>query len=372
MSYEHIHIDFDGEEATDLYDHIVQLEVELDEAQPATFVLILAMGRQDDGSWRFLDDERVRIWTPIIIKGGYVDVGMELLLDGYVTEVRPRFDASISQCTLELHGMDRSILMDRTEVLKAWPEKKDSDIASEILSSYGFNPTVKDTAVVHEEALSTVIQRETDLQFLQRLGLRNGFVCVVDGEEAYFGPVPVDETPQPVLAAHFGPETNLNTFSVMADALHPAGVSMYQVDRFNKEVLSVAVESSDDEALGSLTPDALLPAGTDPAQVIVARNAATGQPEMEALCEGLFREGTWFVEGEGEILGNLYAHVLRPRRFVTIKGVGETYSGVYYVSYVRHQFTPDGYWQYFKVRRDGLELTGREDFSSGGGLFDLL
>jgi len=372
MSYEQIQIDLAGEEAPDLYGHIVQLEVELDEAQPATFVLILAMGRQDDGTWRFLDDERMRIWTPVVIAGGYVEGGTERLLDGYVTEVRPRFDASLSQCTLELHGMDRSVLMDRTEVLKAWPEKKDSDIASEILGGYGFRPTVEDTTVVHEEAVSTVIQRETDLQFLQRLGMRNGFVCAIDGEDAYFGPVPVEETPQPMLTAHFGPETTLNTFSVTADALHPAAVSMYQIDRFNKEVLSTAVASSDDEALGRLTPDALLPTGTDPARVVVARNVATGQPEMEALCEGLAREGTWFIHGEGEILGNRYAHVLRPRRFVTIKGIGETYSGVYYVSAVRHQFTPDGYWQSFEVKRDGLALTGREDFSSEGGLFGLL
>jgi hypothetical protein len=57
---------------------------------------------------------------------------------------------------------------------------------------------------------------------------------------------------------------------------------------------------------------------------------------------------------------------------VTIKGVGETYSGVYYVRSVRHQFTPDGHGQSFTVKRDGLELTGREDFSSEGGLFGLL
>lgn len=372
MPFENILIEIDAEEATDLYESVIQLDVELTDDLPATFHLVLSMALDASGTWTLADDERMRAWTPVRLSGGFVEGGPELLLDGYVTEVRPRFDPNPSQCTLEVRGMDRSVLMDRKEVLKAWPNKKDSDIASEILGLYGLHPSVTDTAVVHEETLSTIIQRETDLQFLQRLALRNGFVCVVDDTSAYFGPVPVEDEPQPVLAAHFGAETTLSSFAVTVDALRPAHVMMHQVDRLNKEVLSTATETSDAEALGSLSADALLPPGVDPASVVVARNAATGMPEMEALCEGLFREGTWFVDAKGEVEANDYGHVLRPRRQVTVKGVGETYSGVYYVSYVRHRFSPDGYTQTFRAQRDGLLLTGREDFSSGGGLLGLV
>jgi hypothetical protein len=52
---------------------------------------------------------------------------------------------------------------------------------------------------------------------------------------------------------------------------------------------------------------------------------------------------------------------------VTIKGIGETYSGVYYVSHVTHSFTPDGYTQSFQVKRNAIHTTGAEDFSNGGG-----
>jgi hypothetical protein len=61
--------------------------------------------------------------------------------------------------------------------------------------------------------------------------------------------------------------------------------------------------------------------------------------------------------------------VLRPRRPVTIKGVGETHSGVYYVTHVTHTFTRDGYTQFFRVKRNGLMPTGTEDFSASGELF---
>ena len=368
MAFESIHIEMDGTEAGDLYDQIIRLDVELSEDLPGTFDLILTLNRDATGTWTLADDERLRVWTPIRILGGYVEEGPELLLEGYVTEVRPRFAPNRTQCTLEVRGMDASVLMDRTELLKAWPGKKDSDIAREILTGYVSAASVTDTAVVHEETLSTVIQRETDLQFLQRLALRNGFVCVMEDGEAYFGPVPVREEPQPVLAAHFGAETTLSTFAVTADALRPAQVAMYQIDRLNKEVLSTAAESSSDDALGRLRADDLLPSGVDPARVVVAGNATTGQPEMEALCTGLYREGTWFVTAEGEVRGNDYNHVLRPRRFVTVKGVGDTYSGVYYVAAVRHRFSPGGYVQSFRAQRDGLLFTGRESWGANGGL----
>ena len=95
---------------------------------------------------------------------------------------------------------------------------------------------------------------------------------------------------------------------------------------------------------------------------------ATGYPEMTALCQGLYDQGSWFVTGEGEVAANDYGHVLRARQTVTIKGVGEMYSGIYYVTHVTHSFTPDGYTQSFRVKRNGLLPTGTEDFSASGGL----
>jgi phage protein D len=259
--------------------------------------------------------------------------------------------------------------MDREEKLKDWPNKKDSDIASEIFNLYGFTPDVEDTEVIHDEAVSTIIQRETDMQFLKRLALRNGFKCFIEGTTGYFRTPQVDATPQPVLAVHFGGETNIDRFSVEVNALTPANVAMFQVDRTNKEILDEAVETSQQTVLGATNAAGLLAVGIDPGQVYIGMNAATGNPEMAALCQGLFHEGEWFVTGEGEIAANQYGHVLKPRGTVTIKGVGETYSGVYYVSHVTHSFTSDGYAQSFRVKRNAIMPTGSEDFSASSGLF---
>jgi phage protein D len=361
-------IEINGEEATDLYEDLVGLEVELCHTMPATFQLNVALYRQPEtGKWLHLDDERLRVWNRVAIHVGFVGSGHEELMRGYITRVTPRFAASEEQSVLEVAGMDGSVLMDREERLKDWPNKKDSDIAREIFGRYGFTAAVEDSEVVHDEALSTVIQRETDLEFLQRLAKRNGCHCYVEGTTGYFRPVPVHHRPQPVLAAHFGAETNLVHFTATVDALRPADIAMYQLDRFDKEVLVAEVGSGTREPLGRLDAAGLRGDGVEAGRIYVARNAATGAPEMTALCQEVFRAGSWFVEGEGEIDALAYAHVLRPRELVTIRGVGETYSGVYYVCFVRHVLSRGSYTEYFRVKRDALLPTGDEDFSTTGG-----
>lgn len=368
MANETLGIEIDGQEATDLYDDLIGLEVEQCHEEPASFLIRLALSKQPEGGWRYLDEERLRVWNEVAIRIGFDGGDAEEVVRGYITRVTPHFATDEAQSVLEVAGLDASVRMDREEKLRSWPDKKDSDIAREILGGHGFLVEADDTDVVHDEALSTVIQRETDLQFLQRLARRNGFHCWVAGTTGHFRPVPADDAPQPLLAAHFGDDTTLLNFSATVDALRPASVAMYQVDRFAKEVLVAEVAAGAVEALGSLDAAALLPGGVDAGRVYVARNGATGAPEMTALCEGLFRSGSWFVEGEGEVDAAAYQHVLRPRALVTISGVGETYSGVYYVCFVRHVLTTEGYTQYFRVKRDALLPTGAEDFAPGGGL----
>ena len=73
-----------------------------------------------------------------------------------------------------------------------------------------------------------------------------------------------------------------------------------------------------------------------------------------------YEDASRFVTADGEIDGQVYRAVLRARRLVTIKGIGETYSGLYYVGRVRHSFAFDGYTQQFQAYRNGLGLTGDE------------
>lgn len=367
MANDSLQLEIGGTEAADLYPDLLSLEVELDDELAGMFRLSLALQLHADGSWSYLDDDRLVLWQTVAISAG-LDSGTQQLLSGYLTHLRPYFGDGLDQCRLDIWGMDATVLMDRDDVLKDWPNRKDSDIAEEIFQGHRLTPQVTDTQVIHDEEVSTIIQRETDIQFLKRLALRNGYECFVDGDTGYFQPAAVSGPPQPALAVQFGDQTTVNWFNLEVNALAPSTVAMFQVDHVTKEVLDASADSPARQALGAKPISSFLAGGMTPGQAYLGQTATTGLPEMSALCQGLYDQGNWFVTGEGEVDANGYGNVLKPRSTVLIKGVGETHSGVYYISHVTHSFTGDGYTQRFSVKRNALVLTGSENFSADAGL----
>src|SRR5262249_11810129 len=119
-------------------DEVVCVEVELDTEMAGMFKLHLAIRQLSDGTWTYLDDERLRAWKHITVRAGFAD-GMEDLISGYITHVRAEFDQDPSQGTLEIWGMDETVRMDREEKVHAWPNEKDSSIAEQIFKQYGFS-----------------------------------------------------------------------------------------------------------------------------------------------------------------------------------------------------------------------------------------
>ena len=128
------------------------------------------------------------------------------------------------------------------------------------------------------------------------------------------------------------------------------------------------VDSTEQKRLGSTSAADLYSATVAPAKIFVKHAKANGQPAMQALCQRLYDDAEWIVRGDGEIAGSLYQDVLKARELVTIKGVGKTFSGVYYVTKVKHVFTDSGYTQGFNVKRNALNPDGSEDFGGGGSL----
>ena len=364
MQYDSLRVEIGGAEIDDLYRDLVSLDIELDDELAGMFRLTVALRLNPDGSWTYLDDDRFVIWQQVVITAGLADDSRQLLT-GFITHLRPQFTAGLERSRLDICGLDASVLMDRADKLKDWPNKKDSDIVSETFRAYGLTPQVSDTGVIHDEAVSTIIQRETDMQLLRRLALRNGYECFVDGDSGYFRPPAVDGTPQPVLAVQFGPETNVNWFSLEVNALAPADVAMSGVDHVTGEVLATSAQSAGDTGLGAKPADAYLAPGMPAGAVQIGQTVTTGVAEMSDLCQGLRDHGEWFVTGEGEVAASQYGGILIPRGTVTIKGIGEMHSGVYYVTHVTHTFTMAGYTQTFRVKRNALMPTGAEDFSAG-------
>jgi phage protein D len=363
MAQDRITIEVDGQEIPQLYADLVRLEVELDDELAGMFRMTLALMLRGDGTWTYLDDDVILPWKKVGITAGTQDDSRQLII-GYITHIRPDFQPVLDQCRLEIWGMDAGVLMDRDDVLKDWPNKKDSDIAEETFRAYGLDAVVSDTSVVHDEEVSTIIQRETDMQFLQRLALRNGYECFIDATTGYFRPPAVEPPDQAVLAIQFGDQTNLTRLQLEVTALASTEVTMFQVDHVSKEVLDAAADPGRQPLLGATALRDYLPPGRGPSQAYLSQVVTTGAPEMAVICQGLCDEAEWFVTGEGELDSGRYGSILKPRMTVLVKGAGRTYSGTYYVTRVTHTFTRDGYTQLFGVKRNALTVTGTEDFTA--------
>lgn len=372
MPFDNLTITIGGSENQQLYNDLVYLEVELDEELAGMFRMNVSLLPQADGSWNYLDDPGFTIWKNVEITAG-LDDDSEPLISGYITHLKPSFGSGMDECSLEIWGMDASVLMSREDKLQAWPDTSDSDIASVIFSSYGLTPQVDDTGITHDQTVSTIIQRETDIQFLKRLALRNGYECFVDGDTGYFQAPQLDADAQPVLAVQFGDDTTVNRLQLEVNALATADVAMTQIDHSTKEVIDANSTPGDQTSFGAQSADSYLGPNMPSGLVYIGKAVTTGNPEMAALTQGLYNEGEWFITGEGEVAANQYGSVLKPRAPVTIKGIGETYSGLYYITHVTHVFNADGYTQRFRIKRNGLMLTGRESFSEdSGGLLAAL
>ena len=261
--------------------------------------------------------------------------------------------------------MDASVLMDRADRLKDWPNKKDSDIAAEIFDSYGLTPQVTDTEVIHDENVSTIIQRETDIQFLKRLALRNGFECYVDGDTGYFRPTALDPTPQPVLAVQFGDDTTVNRLLPRGRRARHRRTWRCPRSTRSPATCSTRRATPGQPASARRQRRRRLSRRRDGRRgwSASARRSTTGSAEMAALCQGLYDQGEWFVTGEGEVAANQYGTVLTPRATVTIKGIGETHSGVYYVT-TSPTCSPPTATPSVQVKRNALMPTGNEKFAS--------
>ena len=138
----------------DFYQDIVSLVVEENTSLPGAFKAQLRVRLQDDGSWKYVDDDRLAPLGKVSIKigftggggiaaalgsllggGGGGGDGLSAVFDGYITNVQLDLGGASGQTFLEVSGMDSSFLMSLEEKVVAWPDMSDGDIAKQIIGS---------------------------------------------------------------------------------------------------------------------------------------------------------------------------------------------------------------------------------------------
>ena len=359
---------------SDVFDAVKQIDVE-DHAEMADMLrLRLACTVKKNGSgWMLLDDQIFTRLANLRLSITVGNGGAIPLIDGYVIETSAQLSNDPGGSLLTVVAMDPTVLMHLEEKVKAWPSMADSDVASAIFSDakYGFTPVVEATRYTRDQNDHTLMQRGTDIQFLQQLAACNGYECFVEmnpssGQaEGHFHPPKPEAQPQGVLTVNMGEATNVNRLAARFDMLGATTATATTLDVDDASDQS----GSATEALQTGLGDAPSTSTDRPRTVLLSGLGMGKSGEVQRYAQAVVDRSAWSIVAEGELNTVAYGGVLRAKRPVMVRGAGRDFSGRYYVDRVLHTIRADGsYTQRFTLRRNALGLTGREEFKDNDAL----
>jgi len=340
-------------------------EIEIEAATDAASVCRLRLGIAQTklGDWSVLEKDFFRPMVPLSVRLT-PGIGIpEAVFNGYVTHLDAAYPIEPGGATLEVTALDLTHLMNLEEKVTAWPNMPDGAIAAAIFGLYGAIPLVQPTAPQLVEPEGTTTQRDTDIRFLKKLAMRNGFDCYVQPEpisgldQAYFQPPPSPVgPPQAVVNVGMGPENNVEGFRVSYEMTRPTAAVAAVVDAATKAVQPALAPVS-----------ARTPMGIEPSLLRVvpppmARPADTGAlsiGELQPLVQSIVDESSWALVAEGSV--GLDAGILRPGKLINVRGAGRLFSGSYLATRISHSVRREGsYTQTFQARRNAVGMTGAE------------
>jgi uncharacterized protein len=313
---------------------------------PGMFTLELLNWDPTKGQVTWVDDNLFDIGTQVEIQMGYQN-NLMTLIGGEITGLEPEFQLDIMAPLLVVRGHDLRHRLLRDRKTRSFTKMKDSEIASQIATEKGLQPQVKDTQVKLDYVLQA---NQTDLEFLQERGRRIGYEVVVENKTLYFHPHQNDT--QKVLT--LTREDDLIEFRPRLSAM--GQVSNVEVHSWNfkdkKAFTGKAAAGSETTTMnGSTTGPQKVNQAFGKSTHIIVSEPASNQTEADRMAMGQFNDmALTYITGEGICLG---FPELQPGRVIEITGVGNRFSGLYYVTSATHFYHKDrGYVTNFTVRRN--------------------
>ena len=280
------------------------------------------------------------------------DAGSQCIVKGPVGAQRIHFEHGGAGSYVEVKGSDTSITMDREAKSTVWTDVTDGDAVTSILSGYGLVPDVASTSAGHWETKHVMVQRESDLSFVQRLARRNGFIfwvtCDSSGiETAHFKKPPVDASPSMALKINDTVPT-LDALDIRWDVERPSSVDGTQVDLITLEDIDGASSDAPLPALG----DRNLAAITGDTRSIFLAAPVDDAGDLQARSAGALVDAHFFVKASGETRLDLIGTPVRAHTVVEVNGAGSRHSGKYFVGAVRHTIDSDSYLMELELLRN--------------------
>jgi phage protein D len=356
----------DGQPASDeLLESVQSIEVEDNAEQADMLRLRLATAvERDGGRWSVLDAGLFARLTNVRVGAKVGSGASQPLIDAYVIDLRANFSSEPGRSSVEIVGMDGSVLLQLKEEVRRWPDQSDSQIASAIFSEAGLAADVQDTQPVRSSRHTTTIQRGNALRFLRHLAERNGFETFIEVGAGgrgvgHFHAPRLQEEPQGVLNVNMGPDTNIDGFAARNDLIGPTTAKASGYDAANRKDQPVDAQSAQQKSLGAQTTVG----GTQPRQVLLANTGLSESAELQTATQAVVDRSAMSLTAEGTVYGGDYPAVIRAKRPMLVRGAGQEFSGTWYVTRVLHALGDEGYAQRLSLRRNASGVTRQENFA---------
>jgi hypothetical protein len=199
----------------------------------------------------------------------------------------------------------------------------------------------------------------TDYEYINALAEEAGYVFYIDPgpvpgtSKAYWGPEIRVGEPQPALnAALDGPHNNVESLSFTFDKERKELPVVYIQEAFSKVPIPIPIPDITplNPPLGLIPPI--------PPKITNLKDTAKLNP-VAAVMKGLAYASTHSdsVFGTGSLDVARYRHVLRSRALVGVRGAGEAFDGLHYVSSVTSTLSRGSFTQQFTLARNALVST---------------
>jgi hypothetical protein len=287
-----------------------------------------------------------------------------VLMDGVMTHHEVRSDTGPTS-SLTVKGKDLTALMDVIQLdglpYPAMPPALRVLAAVGKYAPFGVIPMVIPSVLEDVPIPIERIPRHqgTDYAYVKALAKEVGYVFYIDpgpvpgASRAYWGPEIRIGAPQPALdAALDGPHANVKSLSFSFDKERKELPVVFIQEQASKAPIPIPIPDITplNPPLGAVPPL--------PPKITFLTDTAKLNP-LAAAMKGLAYASTHSdaVFGTGSLDVARYGHVLRSRQLVGVRGVGEAFDGLHYVTSVTSTMKRGEFTQSFQLARNGLLST---------------
>jgi len=297
----------------------------------------------DTQEFKYIDGPQFKEGIKLEVKLGYDD-NVVSLIKGEVTTLEPEFNEGEAP-TLKVEGYDSLHRFRRGRKTKSYLKQKDSDIARKIASALGLSAQVEDTSIQHEYLLQNNL---SDIDFLLERARRIRYELIIEDGKLLFRKAANQQGK--VVSLEFG--LSLRSFYPrLSTVTQVSEVVVQGWDMKAKKAIvgngrkGDVVSKMSGQKLGTeITESAFFAAKS-----VIVDTPIVSEGEANQIAKGIFNDmAIEFITGEGTAIGN---GDIRAGKVIELLGLGQRFSGLYYVTSATHVIDSTGYSTKFTVER---------------------